>query len=374
MQPRLSLFSLLLASAGAASGYLLPNSPGKYNVTLTTGAITDYNRDSRELMLSVFQPATCASTEPVLYMPILAAEEEGTFIQKIFNVSYDFKPLLQGARLPVCPDKSNTCSALNDTPILLLLPGYRSSRLYFNLIAAAIASEGFTVISADSPGETSVIVYPDGHAAYSDLPNISNLDDETPYAYIRAADASFIIDQLSNATAMSQFLPQHGPQQFPTDRIAIVGHSLGGAAAVLVAGQDSRIHSVINWDGPFFGSLPPPGLTQPVLYVGSDREDDPRMLAVWPELNGPKLWIKIKGLTHEGMMDFSSLIEAGGQDIKKFEDLLGTLAPTESVRIMMAYANEWLNASFVGEVGGSLLQGQDRDRFPEVLTLRKDNF
>ncbi|PNP43474.1 hypothetical protein TGAMA5MH_04694 [Trichoderma gamsii] len=372
MQSKLSFRHLLLATVGA--GYLLPNPPGSYNVTLTTGSITDYNRDARALMLSVFQPMMCASTVPVIYMPNKTAEYEGPWIQETFNVSVDLTPLLLGASLPVCLGNLSSCSPLDDAPVLLLSPGYRGTRLFYSVLASAIASKGYTVITIDQPGETNAIVYPDGHAVYTNLSNTINIDDLTPYANTRAADASFIIDQLSNATAMAQFLPQNGRQQFPTDHIAMVGHSLGGAAAVLAAIQDSRIHSVINWDGPFLGAMPPSGLSQPILYVASDREDDPRMLAVWPDLNGPKLWVKISGLTHEGMMDFPLLIQAAGQDIKAFEDVFGTVVSTEIVDIMMEYTAEWMNGSFTGEIGGSLLEGQDPDRFPEVLTLRRENF
>jgi dienelactone hydrolase len=365
MQFKLPFFTLLLATMGV--GYLLPNPPGQYNVTVTTGAITDYNRDTRKLMISVFQPAICASTVPILYMPNKTAEHEGTTIERNYNVSLDLTPLFSKARQPVCLED---CSPKDDAPVLLLSPGYRGTRLYYNFLASAIASEGFTVITIDHPGETSSITYPDGTAVYVNLPNPSNIDDETPYAYNRAADASFIIDQLSNATAMSNLLLR----QLQTDRVVMAGHSLGGAAAVLAAGQDSRIRGVINWDGPFFGSLPASGLSQPVLYVGTKRLE-PRFTATWPKLNGPKLWIEIENLMHEGMTDLPTLFQAAGQNTTGFiTDLLGKVAPEQSVRILTVYATEWMKCTFAGEVGGPLLEGQESDKFPEVSTVRKGNF
>ncbi|KAF1828553.1 hypothetical protein BDW02DRAFT_603322 [Decorospora gaudefroyi] len=105
-------------------------------------------------MLSVFQPATCASTVPVEYMPKRTAEYQGSFIQEVYNISVDLAPLLLEARIPVCPDAdSGGCSPLHDAPILLLSPGYRGTRLYYNVIASALASEGFIVITIDHPGE-----------------------------------------------------------------------------------------------------------------------------------------------------------------------------------------------------------------------------
>ncbi|KAF2877922.1 PAF acetylhydrolase [Massariosphaeria phaeospora] len=366
MHSRLSFLPLLLANTGA--GYLLPNPPGKYNVTLTTGTLTDYNRDARTLMLSVFRPATCASTVPVFNMPNKTAEYQGPWIQKMFNVSLDLTPLFLEARLPVCPDDPSSCSPLHDVPVLLLSPGYRGSRLYYNVIASAIASEGFIVITMDHPGESNVITYPDGHTVYSNLSNVVDLDELAPYAYARAADISFTIDQLSNTTATSELLPQQF--QSPTDRVAVLGHSLGGASAVLAASQDPRIHSALNIDGPFFGSLPPSGLSSPVLYVATERDDDPRFLAIWPELTGPKLWIKIANLAHEGMLDIPTMLQAAGQYTGELAELFGTTAPSEWVRIMTAYATEWMEGAFAGP----LLQGREPDRFPEVSVVRKGNF
>jgi hypothetical protein len=91
MQSILSLSLLLLAKTAAS--YLLPNPPGQYNVTLTTGPLIDYTRNDsnskvnspRALMLSVFQPATCASTISVPYMPYKTAEYQGPYLQKQLN-------------------------------------------------------------------------------------------------------------------------------------------------------------------------------------------------------------------------------------------------------------------------------------------------
>jgi predicted dienelactone hydrolase len=155
MHSTVSFLPLLIATTGA--GYLLPNPPGRYNVTLSTGTLTDYNRDARTLMLSVFRPGTCALTVPVFNMPNKTAEYQGPWIQEMFNISVDLTPLFLEARLPVCPDDPSSCSPLHDFPILLLSTGYRASRLYYNVIASAIASEGFIVITIDHPRETNLI-------------------------------------------------------------------------------------------------------------------------------------------------------------------------------------------------------------------------
>jgi predicted dienelactone hydrolase len=132
---------------------------------------------------------------------------------------------------------SRNCAPQDDAPVLPLSPGFRGTRLYYNFLVSAIASEGFTVITIDHPGETNSITYPNSTAVYVDLPNPTNIDDLTPYAYIRAADASSIIDQSSNVTAMAKL----SPRKASTDRVIVAGHSIGSAAAVIAASQDPSI-------------------------------------------------------------------------------------------------------------------------------------
>ena len=361
MYPKLSLLPLFLTTT--ATSFLLPNPPGRYNVTLTTGPLTDNARAARTLMLSVFQPSTCAFTTSIQNMPNKTASYQGPWIQEMFDIPVDLTPLFLSARLPVC---SSSCSPVLDAPILLYSPGYRGSRLWYNVMASAIASEGFTVITIDHPGESNIIEYPDGHTIYSNLSN-ANVDDIAPYAPTRAADISFIIDQLGNMTDLL-------PANVSIDRVGVLGHSLGGAAAVLAASQDPRINAVINLDGPFFGSLPAAGLSTPVLYIATEREDDPRMLSIWPDLTGPKLWIKVKGMAHEAMLDLPAMLQVAGQYTGDLAAFFGTVGPEEWAGIMVAFTREWMDGAFGGMVGGGLLDGEGLGGFPVVEVVRKGNF
>jgi dienelactone hydrolase len=377
---------LLLLLASTAAGYLVPNPPGKYNVTLTTGSLIDYARNDpyaatptpRALMLSVFQPVICASTVSIPGMPNKIADYQGPFLEETFNISVNLTPLFLEARLPVCSDHPNRCSPLDNGRILLFSPGYSIPRLYYNVLASAIASEGFTVITIDHPGDANIIIYPDGHAVYN---NASILSSPTWDEYPRAADASFVIDQLSNATAIAELLPQRGPRPFPTDRVAMLGHSVGGASAIIAASRDPRIRGAINWDGTIFGSPPPSGLSQPVevmsqpvLFMSHQDYADPSWLAAWPQLKGPKLAVYVANTTHYTFSDMPTLLQAAGQSTEPFADLLGTIAPAEMVRILTAYTTAWMDGAFTGKEGGPLLQGKEPGKFPEVSTMMKGNF
>ncbi|PVH80021.1 alpha/beta-hydrolase [Cadophora sp. DSE1049] len=364
-------FLLLLVTTTA--GYLVPNPSGKYNVTVTIGTLTDYTRNDRELMLSVFQPSKCSSTVPIPYMPNTTANFQGPFLQQIFDVPVNISPLFLEAQLPVCPGYhhvGNCSSSDDDSPILLFSPGYSIPRTYYNYLASAIASEGFIVITIDHPGDANIITYPDGHTVINN-DTVQSLDTIRKQIPIVAADASFIIDQFSNATAIAELLPLRGPRAFSTDRVAMLGHSLGGIAAVIAAGQDCRFRGAINWDGTFLEMPAEPA--QPVLLM-SHGHADYSWPEAWPFLKGPKLWVDIANTTHLTFSDGPTLFEASGQDPTAFGDFLGTIPPTRMVRILVEYSTAWMNGVFSGKIGGPLLDGQEPDRFPEASVVMKENY
>jgi dienelactone hydrolase len=367
MQPISSILPLLLAST--AAGYVLPSAPGEYNVTLTTGPLVDYSRNSWALMVSIFQPAECASTIEVPSMPEKTAKYQASWTQEMLNITTDFLPIFLGARLPVCVRNSSSTTLVEDSPVLLLSHGAGSNRLYHNVIASAIASYGFTVITMDHPTDSNIIEYPDGYAIYPTF-NASTLDEIAKLGEVRAADAMFIIDQLSNATAMAKL----GVKKFSTDRVAMLGHSLGGATSVYAASKDSRIQAAINWDGGFYNPLPSSGMSQPVQLVSSDRESEATWETAWLQFKGPKLWTKIAGLKHVGFIELKTMLKATGQDTQMLAEILGTIGPDELNNILAAYTVEWMKGVFADKVGGPLLEGKEPDRFPAVSILKKDGY
>ena len=365
---------LLLVLVVTTMSYLLPDPPGKYNVSLRTGSLIDYTRTDpqagtpRELMVSVFQPATCAHPEYVHYMPNKTAEYQGPFLQDgPLMAPTDLTPLFLDARLPVCPIEA-TCRGVR--PVLLFSPAYSIPRFYYNVLASAIASHDFTVITIDHPEDANIITYPDGHVVYNNGSDNPSDAEYLDFQDRRVVDISFVVDQLSNATAMAQ---QLNLQAFPTDRVAVLGHSLGGSSALRAASQDSRLRGASNWDGTIFGS---PETSKPVLLVSEAGIENvsPTWNATWPHLTGPKLWIMVANTSHYTFSDVPTLLQAAGEDAAPYEGLLDTIAPAELVRIMASYTAAWMRGVFRGMEGGPLLRGEEAGRFPEVSTVLKGGF
>lgn len=328
----------------------------------------------RTLMLSVFEPTDCKSTVPVPYMPNATALHQGPYLQKQFNITQDFMPIFLGAELPVCTSITSQCEINENVPILLFSPGYAVPRLYYSSIASAIASQGFRVITIDHPGDANAITYPDGKTIFYNGP-ISPTDEEyNAYTDPRVQDTTFLIDQLSNATAMSQLLPHRGHRAFSTKHIAMLGHSLGGVTAVISASKDSRIRGAINWDGSIFYPLPKDGIHKPVMYVASANSSDPTWAAAWPQLKGPKIWIEVAGTVHEDFCDQLILFKASGLDLSLLGDLWGGIEPERLVSVLTAYTTAWMEGVFKGRFHAPLLNGRENGEYPEVQVKRKEGF
>lgn len=338
MKSILSTVFTILPSIGA--GFSIPTPPGKHNVTMSSGVMIDHSRDDRALMVSVFQPAGCKSVVDVPYLPNATAAYQGAYIEKLFDLDFDFSPLLLQARLPVClvsilrRDQINGCSPVEDEfPVIILSSGLSSPRGLFGILASALASEGFTVFTADHPGETNIITYPHGQSVTYVGPDPVSLDIIAPYIQPRVLDTRFIIDQLSNATAMGELFPQQGPRSFPTDRIFMMGHSLGGVTAVHAAAQDSRIRAAVDWDQQLFGPALPSNFTTPVMFFNRPNSTTPNWLDAWPQIQGPLFWAEVANTTHQTFFDPPTLLKASGADLAAFADFIGTIDAEHMLRM-----------------------------------------
>ena len=115
-------FLLLSTSCEAL---LLPPPPGPYNVSLSTGVITDYSRvdpwastpQPRSIVVSIFQPAACSQTVAVPYMPSPEGDLQTQFAAGLgWPANLSFSDL----QLPVCPP--DACETSEVGPIVPAFP------------------------------------------------------------------------------------------------------------------------------------------------------------------------------------------------------------------------------------------------------------
>lgn len=155
-------------------------------------------------------------------------------------------------------------------PVIVFSPGYGASRAFYSGVLADLASRGFVVLAVDHPYESALTELADGQLATTIEHFDPNERDRTQYMArqlgVRAADVDYVVDRATAADALGA-LSAH----VDATRIAVVGHSFGGATAALAAADDARVKAAANLDGTPYGSLPERKLQRPFLLIESDH-------------------------------------------------------------------------------------------------------
>ncbi len=119
-------------------------------------------------------------------------------------------------------------------PLVILSHGYAANRRFLTYLARHLASHGYTVVALEHPGS-----------------NIDLLSDSdftlNPGALLspeellnRPEDISFLLDELGELNHYSQMLHN----QFNTENVTVIGHSLGGYTALALAGGELDLKAV----------------------------------------------------------------------------------------------------------------------------------
>lgn len=276
----------------------------------------------RKLMVSLFHPVNSREqTSSVNYMPPeTAAFEDGweTSIYALASPNGTFEKL---ALQLAC--ESPQTRGIPDIPIVLFSPAQGTTRLFYSVIAQTIASSGYIVITIDAPYDVDIVQYPDGSEALINQTIAANptADDINLAVSARAQDASFVLDQLRNPSVVSQLIPGSS-QGLNVDKVAMFGHSLGGAATAAAMLNDDRIAGGLAMDGSLYGPVVQKGLDKPFMLMAhtnhtrtdNDNPDDPSnsWFEIWPHLHGWKLDIILADSQHYTFSDFPIVLETLG--------------------------------------------------------------
>lgn len=158
-------------------------------------------------------------------------------------------------------------------PVVLFGPGYGAPRAFYTGLATALASRGYVVLTLDHPYESAVVELADGTIATTIERRLDNDPGMTRFMRgrldLRVEDIRFVIDQLSRPDVMGPRLAG----RLDLDRIASMGHSLGGAAAALSMDADDRIVAAVNIDGTLYGPISGAPVQRPFLLLDSDHSE-----------------------------------------------------------------------------------------------------
>jgi dienelactone hydrolase len=163
-------------------------------------------------------------------------------------------------------------SAVQPTwPVLVFSPGAGLARQTCTALCAELASRGYVVVALSHPYDSSASLLSDGRVVN---PNPTRSDTPAENAHlvdIRVADVEFVLDQLQTLRDPASAPAPSGSVlagHLDLTRIAMVGHSLGGATAARVLADDDRLDAAVNIDGRVFG--PAPRLDRPYLWLQNE--------------------------------------------------------------------------------------------------------
>ncbi len=196
-------------------------------------------------------------------------------------------------------------------PLILLVPGRGVSSTSYSRVASFLVGHGFVVVSVDSPG-IGRQVFPDGRVVPPDprfepppglmaRPYVEVDRFFSEAATMGAGDLVFVLDRIAEAESDVPFA-----RRVDTDRVGLIGHSLGGRIAGAFAAMDDRAAFWIGIEGLAPRDARRQGLGIPALAILSDGVwpyaiDNVRELA-WCAKN-PTYFAKVSGVAHNTITD-----------------------------------------------------------------------
>lgn len=387
-------------AANYTGAVFLPAPKGKHATDIKALELVDHSRidpydpngGPRRLMVSVFFPTIpaeeCTHPEAYPYAPEKTAELLGS-LWELYGWP-NSTGYLERLRLPVCPARpsktrdyvGNWGKLRGSFPVVLFSHGLGGTRLASASQARAVAANGFVVVTIDHPYDAAVVEYPDGSVVTGrNISTVKELDEDVR---VRAKDASFVVDELQNTDSHLGLLHQEcGFGE--VEKIAMFGHSLGGASSVRAAYDDDRIIGAIDLDGSPYGfnttrSTPNdtvfhlPNMDSPFLlfneptFVGSLG-----MPTLYDSFIGYKRHLSLEGSFHLTFMDLPLLIDTFGlrdQLPPTIEQLSGDIAGLRARDVVTEYVSAFMGKVLKGEEGDLL--DRPSEAYPEVDFVKVD--
>ncbi|MER7339323.1 hypothetical protein ABT403_15970 [Streptomyces sp. NPDC000075] len=237
-------------------------------------------------------------------------------------------------------------------PVVLFSPGSGGVRTQNTAWAEELASHGYVVAALDHPYDSAAVVLSDGRTITTATHSSGDADEDAKLAAgwtaIRAADLGFVLTRLTGGQG------GRGPggaadplaARLDTGRVAVAGHSMGGAAALQAARQDHRFAAVVDLDG-FPHGPATPALDRPVLALtqevtaGADPRYLPRLTEALDANTATSYRLTVPGAAHLTFTD-------GPLYLPPVPTIVGSLGRTRSPQVVAGATLAFLDAVLRG--------------------------
>ena len=247
---------LSLALSWALPIRILPEPEGPHAVGTTTFVLRDASRterygptpgDPRELVVQVWYPAAPeARRDPAPLIP-----QAATFAD--LGASELGLPRFSLGHLGLIASNATEDVAALDgpLPVVLLAHGWTGFRTIQTDLAERLASEGWVVAAADHRYGALVTTFPDGRADLFDaaaLPEYGTVPDDVYAERSRTLIATFADDLTAVLRALEREAPEPLTGRLDLTRLAFVGHSTGGGAAIAACTAEPSCGAAVGFD------------------------------------------------------------------------------------------------------------------------------
>lgn len=213
----------------------------------------------RSIAISIYYPieAEQESARMIGYAGLFAPAADKA-LQVLSGMGVDpayLKQLESGIYPDVSPPRTSA-----RFPVMLYCPAFGVVKDMYLFNVLQLVNDGFIVIAVGSTHESIFTVFPDGtFVPQSEQVSSIRNDDFSMWNGLlnaRTADLRFVLDELEQMNRAEDSARGRELQSlFDLSRVGIVGHSLGGVAAVAVLRDDPRIRFAVLMD-PSFHLIP----------------------------------------------------------------------------------------------------------------------
>jgi len=232
---------------------------------------------------------------------------------------------------------------ISQKPTVIFSPGGGENAVMYNALNSELASQGYTVLALDHPGETPYLQLPDGAPGIYgiDIMAVWNRTLQTSVYNMRISDTLAIIRHLFPFYVTEMNAPWN------TTHFLAIGHSIGGAASAAALAIEPSLLGAVNLDGEFFDVV---DVKKPFLMLAGGWHTpaiDPSWSPFSANQTGWWQWLNITGSSHQDFSDLGDWVDLQGLRNKTITPRLGGIWGPR-----MNYVVKEIVGSFFGFVDG----------------------
>ncbi|GGQ30892.1 putative dienelactone hydrolase [Actinomadura coerulea] len=381
-------------AAAAPAAFELPRPTGPHQAVGTTELhLVDAGRAdpwvpgrTRELMVSVWYPATRASGPKAPYLRPGVAEE----LSKVDALGVFKAGTVDWAGARTHAAEGAPADARRARPVVLYSPGFGVPRALGTTIAEELASRGYVVVTVDHTYETAPVEFPGGRVELQRLPPQGPQRLKTGLD-ARVKDTRLVLDRLAalragrNPDAEGRTLPSGLGRSLDLSRVGMFGHSAGGIEAAEAMRTDRRVDAGIDMDGTMqyaendFVRVAETGLDRPFMLMGAASGGSPQTHlttpswgSFWNRSTGWKRDLNVPAASHYSYTDVQAILPAldGALDVpaEHRTALIGTVDPERMTASVRAYVTAFFDRALLGRHRPVL--DRPSPRHPDVRFIR----